>query len=265
VIEVGGTDEAAAGEVLAAGERRRRQQGTSAARSPPREAIRLDPRNAKAHRNLGYILHLKRNEPGAIAAYRESIRIDRYFALAHADLGDALRAIGDWDGAIAAFREAVRLTPNSVRDHLKLASALYHQGYVVETLEEYREVIRLDPKHVEAHSQLAWLRATYPDAKFRDGKEAVKLATKATVLLSKNWDHLDTLAAAFAEAGASRGPWAPSKKRSTGSRPSGGPTRDCSTISTDASSCFRTESHTGSPLPLHPLRPRAPPAGKRLG
>jgi tetratricopeptide (TPR) repeat protein len=150
---------------------------------------------------LGYILHLKRNEPGAIAAYRESIRIDRYFALAHADLGDALRAIGDWDGAIAAFREAVRLTPNSVRDHLKLVSALYHQGYVVETLEEYREVIRLDPKHVEAHSQLAWLRATYPDAKFRDGKEAVKLATKATVLLSKNWDHLDTLAAAFAEAG----------------------------------------------------------------
>jgi tetratricopeptide (TPR) repeat protein len=49
---------------------------------------------------------------------------------------------------------------------------------------------------------LAWLRATCPEAPVRNGAEAVALAQRAVQLLGgSNADCLDTLAAAYAEAG----------------------------------------------------------------
>ena len=42
--------------------------------------------------------------------------------------------------------------------------------------------------------------ATCPDEKYRDGEKAIKLATKACEASEgKDWYHLDTLAAAYAE------------------------------------------------------------------
>jgi hypothetical protein len=50
--------------------------------------------------------------------------------------------------------------------------------------------------------ELAWLFATYPDSKSRDGTEAVRLAERACALTERRIPALlDTLAAAFAEAG----------------------------------------------------------------
>ena len=49
---------------------------------------------------------------------------------------------------------------------------------------------------------MAWLRATCPDAAFRDGKEAVRLARQVCELSgNREGMYLDTLAAAHAEAG----------------------------------------------------------------
>jgi hypothetical protein len=55
---------------------------------------------------------------------------------------------------------------------------------------------------VEPFNHLAWLLATHPDAKYRDGAEAVRVATRAVQLTkNRNADALDTLAAAYAEEG----------------------------------------------------------------
>jgi tetratricopeptide (TPR) repeat protein len=65
----------------------------------------------------------------------------------------------------------------------------------------YREAIRLNPKSVNSLNDLAWVRAAGPDG-MRDGTEAVDLATRACELTGwKNPRFLDTLAAAYAEAG----------------------------------------------------------------
>ena len=49
---------------------------------------------------------------------------------------------------------------------------------------------------------LAWIRATCPEAQYRDGKQAVASATRACELTDwKDPDYLDTLAAAYAESG----------------------------------------------------------------
>jgi hypothetical protein len=53
---------------------------------------------------------------------------------------------------------------------------------------------------VTARNNLAWMLATSSDASVRDGKRAVTLARPVAVLY-ETWGHLDTLAAALAEAG----------------------------------------------------------------
>jgi tetratricopeptide (TPR) repeat protein len=55
---------------------------------------------------------------------------------------------------------------------------------------------------VSAYNNLAWLLATCPDASVRDGAKAIELAQQAVKLSGgKDPGFLDTLAAAYAEAG----------------------------------------------------------------
>jgi hypothetical protein len=52
-------------------------------------------------------------------------------------------------------------------------------------------------------NNLAWLLATHPDAALRDGAEAVVLGERSALLTNNAAEALDTLAAAYAEAGRS--------------------------------------------------------------
>jgi hypothetical protein len=66
----------------------------------------------------------------------------------------------------------------------------------------YDELARTYPQLVEARSRSAWIRATCPDAKYRNGKLAVESAQRACELT--DWHdpaELEVLAAACAEAG----------------------------------------------------------------
>ena len=91
----------------------------------------------------------------------------------------------------------------------KNASAYLYRGHAYagkrrydQALGDYLEASRLDPKSAEAHNTLAWLRATCPEPKLRDGKKAVEHAQTACQLTDwKEPNYLDTLAAAYAELG----------------------------------------------------------------
>ena len=64
------------------------------------------------------------------------------------------------------------------------------------------EAMELDPTDESPLNELAWLLATCPDAKVRDGKTAVELATRACEITGRtDAACLDTLAAAYAEIG----------------------------------------------------------------
>jgi Flp pilus assembly protein TadD len=67
---------------------------------------------------------------------------------------------------------------------------------------DFKEAIRLDAKDARGYNGLACLLATCPDEKYRDGLKAVASAKVACELSEwKNAAFLDTLAAAYAEAG----------------------------------------------------------------
>src|SRR5262249_35048238 len=67
---------------------------------------------------------------------------------------------------------------------------------------DYDVAARLDPNEAWAFHGRAWIYATCPDERYRDGRKAVELANRACEL--SGWQdgrYLSTLAAAYAETG----------------------------------------------------------------
>jgi tetratricopeptide (TPR) repeat protein len=105
-------------------------------------------------------------------------------------------------GAVAAFKKAVELDPGRFQAHYGLGMTHQSQGHYAEAERAYLGAIKAQPAFVPAYNSLGWLLATCPDDKVRDGKRAVEYAT--TACERSGWKDpfcLDTLAAAYAEAG----------------------------------------------------------------
>ncbi len=65
---------------------------------------------------------------------------------------------------------------------------------------DYDRSMQADPDYAAAYNHAAWMKATCPQKAMRNGAEAVRLAQKA-LALNRIPSNLDTLAAAYAEAG----------------------------------------------------------------
>jgi tetratricopeptide (TPR) repeat protein len=78
-------------------------------------------------------------------------------------------------------------------------------GKYAEAIKEYNYLVSLHPRNVtlaRVLSDRAWLRATCPNALFRNGQQAVKDAKAAcSIMIWKDEQMIDTLAAAYAETG----------------------------------------------------------------
>jgi len=153
------------------------------------------------HNLLGPILLSQGDTQAAIAEFREAARIGADRSWSHANLGVALMRVGQFQDAIAPLERAIELQPDGKTQHT-LAVALARVGQQSAAVDHFEEAIRLQPEWVEAWADLAWLRATSPDASVRDPAEAIRLASRATELSGGgNPAMLDTLAAAYASAG----------------------------------------------------------------
>ncbi len=76
------------------------------------------------------------------------------------------------------------------------------EGRYAEAVEDIDDSLASDPDNAFLHNNKAWLLATCPDETVRDGELAIEHATKACELTYfDNFAYVDTLAAAYAEAG----------------------------------------------------------------
>ena len=82
-----------------------------------KQAIRLEPKDARAHDNLGVVLDSTGDYEAAIAAFKRTIELDSKYARAHNNLGLALYHKKDLDGAVAAFRQAIQLAGVALGHH----------------------------------------------------------------------------------------------------------------------------------------------------
>lgn len=166
------------------------------------EAIRLEPTRATTWNNRGTVWDRKGEFANAIKDYTEAIRLRPAYAAAHANRGLAHLALGRCAEAIEDCTEAMRLDPGSAQASVVRADARFQVGDYERALEDLAAARRIDATHPAATASLAWLRATCPNAAYRDGARAVELARQAGDL--EGWAFpgtFDTLAAAHAEAG----------------------------------------------------------------
>jgi protein O-mannosyl-transferase len=198
--------------------------------------VRLRPDFAEVHNNLGNVLAAKGDSEAAIAEYQKALAITPLFAAAHNNLGNIFagqsrpdKAIAEYqaalvikpdfaearkslelvqaaqarlNSAVAHYEKMLDAHPDNADIHYNLGSILVSGGRPGKALMEYRSALQLKADDQATLNDLAWLLATCPQAELRNGAEAIELARRAErVSGGKDPDVLDTLAAAYAEAG----------------------------------------------------------------
>jgi beta-lactamase regulating signal transducer with metallopeptidase domain/protocatechuate 3,4-dioxygenase beta subunit len=107
--------------------------------------------------------------------------------------------------AIESLSRTLKVQPDNVHALLDRALAFEIVGELGKAVADYEKVIELKPDGIGnliAHNNLAYLLSTAPDDSIRNGKRAVELAKRAQQRSAEpSADILDTLAAAYAEAG----------------------------------------------------------------
>jgi Flp pilus assembly protein TadD len=165
-------------------------------------ALRINPASATAHSNLASALAAQGRFAEATLQYQAALRIKPDSAEAHYNLGVALASQSKLSDAIGEFARARQLDPEHAQAHYNLGALLASQGRIAEATAEYREAIHLRPNWPLPLKGLAWILATNGKANFRNAGEAVQLAERLCTLTNyQQVDALDTLAAAYADAG----------------------------------------------------------------
>lgn len=171
-------------------------------------AIKENEKDAYSYNFRGWAKYLLGKPEEAIKDFDEFLKIvpagdaaqapDRPVGLSNRGL--VLAETGRFDAALKDLDEAVTL--NHPIAHLNRGWAYELKGEYKKAEADYASLLALQPADVMAANNMAWLKATCPDAAVRDGKEAVRVAKLACEkTANRDGMFLDTLAAAHAEAG----------------------------------------------------------------
>lgn len=167
-----------------------------------RRSIELGPENSSAYQFLISCLLESQRYTEAVEVGREWLAVSPYDVAGHSGLGSALAAKGDLVPAVQQLGYIMMLRPDLEQAHAQLRQILLSLAKEPDGLQQLHVIAANAPDSPRMLDELAWLLATYPDATSRDGTEAVRLAEHASDLTERKVPALlDTLAAAYAEAG----------------------------------------------------------------
>ena len=106
------------------------------------------------------------------------------------------------DRAIEYYSEVLAEKPDHWLALHGRGDALLNVGKHEAAIADYEKALKSQPEDTGILNNLAWVLATSPDEKLRDGKRAIELATKACELTKYSQGHiLSTLASGYAETG----------------------------------------------------------------
>ena len=167
-----------------------------------RKAIELDPKSDEAFFQLGVILKsegkLKESEEMLLKALDFLPNNPNIYN----NLGVTLLEQQKFEHAVKYLKQALEIYPEHNNARYNLAMSLWGLGKIPEAVEQYKQILEMKPNWATAANSLAWILATDKDKEIRNGDEAVKWALVACKGKGReNPEYLDTLAAAYAEAG----------------------------------------------------------------
>lgn len=157
---------------------------------------------AMAHNNLGVVYLDLKHLDEASDHFKEAMRVYPNNHIGYFNMGRIALAQGRTNEAMGWWRVALQKKPHDVDTLCVLAINHDLQGEYASAAMCYRSALRWNRNHPFARSQLAWLLATCPDSRVRNGTQALTLA-RALPEMSGGMSSraYDILAAASAEAG----------------------------------------------------------------
>jgi uncharacterized membrane protein YqjE len=178
------------------------------------KSVDIYPDFFNAELGLGFQLQLAGRLSEAIPPLEKAIQLRPESSWGYGDLGFVLMRMDRTIDAVPPLLKAVELDPNSADYKNGLNLILFsseHEKDAVSNLlatvrsdpagfDQFLETMRSDTNHVILINNLAWSFATFPDPKLRNGKYAVRLATRACEMTGYRMNNfVVTLAAADAE------------------------------------------------------------------
>jgi protein O-mannosyl-transferase len=165
-------------------------------------ALKLRPHFPEAQVNLGRALFLRGDSSKSLELLLSAIDYVPQNATAHVDLAEVLIKVGQRDKAIVHLVRALELDPSLSGVRLKLAALFVEQDNEAAAIEQYRKALVVDPNSFECLNNLAWILATARQDNIRNSTDPVRFGEWVMRLGGSNsFAALDTLAAAYAEAG----------------------------------------------------------------
>jgi Flp pilus assembly protein TadD len=160
------------------------------------EALKLDPNNVEARYNLGMAMALQKRPQEAAAHFEKVVQLKPDNAEAHFNLGVVLADQGKLDEAVTHYSKAAQLNPNDARFPYNLGVTIAQQGKLDEAIRHLSRAIQIKPDYTEAYINLGVMLAR--QTKYN---EAINYLTKALQIEPRSIPALLNLATSYDKIG----------------------------------------------------------------
>lgn len=167
-----------------------------------KKSLELSNGQASTYQSIGRLLGTQGKPEQALEYYRIAVKLKPMSPDLHDSIGVLLIELNRFKEAGQEFAEAIRLDPAYAPAHFRMGWIFLRQDKGRKALDEFREALRLEPNNLEKLIYVARVMSASQNPQARSGVEACRLAQQAVALAGTNQPSvLDTLAAAYAEAG----------------------------------------------------------------
>lgn len=165
-------------------------------------AVKASKTHFVAYNNRALCAIAEEKYESALTDLNAAIGMNKEYPEALNNRGVVYSRQGKFAKAIEDFSAAIKIY-DRYTDALGNRSYAYRQsGNLAGAIADLETAIKLDATSYQPVNDMAWIYATAKSKKFRNGKKAVELATKACEMTQYlDWNALDTLATAYAADG----------------------------------------------------------------
>lgn len=109
------------------------------------KALEWDPKNARAHANLGLLAYWRPDLKDALGHFLIAVKLDPDCPEVHYYLGCVQAELGDNRSAVREFKHALKLAPTFAVAHYSIGSLYYTRGQFTDALLHFVTYLNLDP------------------------------------------------------------------------------------------------------------------------
>jgi tetratricopeptide (TPR) repeat protein len=178
------------------------------------KSVDIYPDYTESQRELAILMSNSGRLSESIVHFEKAIQLDPQNSWTYHGLGMTLLKMGRTSDAVPPLLKAVEIDPQNAPYKDDLTEVLFFSGHQADIVSNFLATVRSDPagfshfleavnsdtNHFILFNNMAWRFAAFPDPKLRNGKYAVRLATRACEMTGyKTNNCVVTLAVAYAE------------------------------------------------------------------